>query len=128
MYLSIDSETDQQSAGINEFRPADPKELQQLYGQYYHPFVEEARQLLIDKKAAPDLVNHSFIKLWLKCHLFSRAEYFAFLRTSVNMHCYNFNNSETYSPEQQAILHGILLGLVSDGDRQSLYASIRALP
>ena len=125
MSVSINSGTDSLSPDIDKLQAGDPKNFQKLYQLYYRDFVAEARQLLDDKNKAPELVRHSFIKLWLKCGVLSPGEYFAFLRTSVNTHCYNANNSKKHSPEQQDILNDIILGLVCDGqDRGSIYAGI----
>lgn len=123
------SVTDRLSLEIDKLLPGDPREFQKLFGLYYRDFVEEARELLADKNKAPELVRHSFIKLWLKCSVLDPGQYFAFLRTSVNTHCYNYNanNLKRHSPEQQDILNGIILGLVCDGqNRQTVYAEICA--
>lgn len=114
-------------SSTNEYPTGDPKEFQKLYERYYPDFVEEAGQLLMDKNAAPDLVKHSFIKLWLKCADLNESKYFAFLRVSVNLHCYNYNEGKNYSAEQQAILDEIISAPVGDvKDRQSIYTAIRS--
>jgi len=127
MSLFMNSGTDRLSPDIGKIQAGDPREFQKIYALYYRDFVEEARQLLTDKNKAPELVRHSFIKFWLKCAVLNASEYFAFLRTSVNTHCYNANDSKKHSPEQQDILNDIILGLVcAEQDRQSLYAEICA--
>lgn len=122
---------DRHSLNIEKLQAGDPEHFQKLYKVYYRLFLSEACQLLIQKEKAAAIVNHSFIKCWLRSDAISSDLYvFAFLRTTITRNCYECNSSRTNNLEyQDLILQNILTdpGFSSKSGKE-LLAEITQLP
>jgi DNA-directed RNA polymerase specialized sigma24 family protein len=119
------------SVNIEKLQAGDPQHFQRLYKAYYRLFLGEARQLLTQKDEAAAIVNHSFIKCWLRSEAVSSKEYvFAFLRTTITRHCYECNNPKISNPEHQdQLLHNILTNTGFNGKgTKALLAELLRLP
>ena len=127
MSVSIDS--GRPTLQIKKLQTGDPKEFQKLYKFYFDDFVKEASLLLKNGDDAPAIVSHSFIKCWLKCNaLTSTTYFFAFLRTTINTHCYGTHQSNNYSSEQQTILQDIICNTDCQGrSREELYSDVATI-
>jgi len=119
------------SLNIEKLQAGDPEHFQKLYKAYYRLFLEEAHQLLIKKDNAAAIVNHGFIKCWLRSEAISSGEYvLAFLHTTITMYCFEYNDSGANKMEfQDLILQAILTGSeFGNKDRKELLAEVTKLP
>lgn len=115
---------------IEKLKTGDPKSFQRLYQLFYGDLVNKATSLLKEKEAAATLVNHSFIKCWLRSGDLTSMDYItAFLTTTVRNNCTSCHNVNGFrSAHYSDILEVVLSESTRNGlTRKALLSSINAI-
>jgi DNA-directed RNA polymerase specialized sigma24 family protein len=116
---------------IEKLKTGDAESFQRLYQLFYKDLAKKAASLLDEKEKAPTLVNHCFIKCWLRSEALTSMDYIsAFLTTTLRNNCTACNsNNGSHSVHYSCVLGVILSDSVRNGlTRKELFSGIDALP
>lgn len=123
--------TGQPYLDIEKLKVGDVTSFHRLYQLFYGEFVMKATSMLDEKEEASALVNHCFIKCWLRSEALTSMNYIlAFLNTTVRNNCLACNNSNGFrSLHYDNILRAVLSDSLQNGlTRKELFSTISVLP
>lgn len=122
--------TGQPYLDIEKLKFGDPASFHHLYQLFYSEFVLKAASLLNEKEEAPTLVNHCFIKCWLRCEALTSMDYIlAFLSSTTRNNCTACNNSNGFrSVHYSNVLETVLSPAIHNNmTRKELFSIINNL-
>jgi len=115
---------------IEKLKTGDAESFQRLHQLFYKDLVKKAISLLDEKEEATALVNHSFIKCWLRSEALTSMDYVsAFLFTTVRNQCTAFNQGDRFDFSQcSRVLKAILSDAARNGlTRKELFSRLNTL-
>lgn len=101
---------EQKSIDIDKLQTGEADSFRQLYLLFFDELVASAKCILVNKDVVPAVVNHCFIKCWIRSDELTSVNYIrGYLRCAVRQSCLSYNqNKIVRTTDQDKIIKTIL--------------------